>query len=473
MNPMTADQNRNKRIEEDSMGTVHVPEDAYYGAQTQRAKENFPVSGYTFTRPFLWAIGHVKKAAATVNEDLGLLDSDRAGAIQTAADELIHGDLDDHFPLDIFQTGSGTSTNMNANEVLSNRAIELRGGEIGDRSVHPNDHVNMGQSSNDVIPSSIHLSVLREWYKRLKPSLEQMQSVLERKSEEMQDVVKVGRTHLQDATPVTLGQELGGHAAQIRKSIRRIDSAADELKELPIGGTAVGTGLNTHPEFADRVCSKLQDWTGYDVRETDNHFESQGARDALVDFSGSLRTLAVGLMKIANDVRWLGSGPRCGIGEMKVPAVQPGSSIMPGKINPVLAESVTQVAAQVMGSDTTVSVAGQSGNFELNVMMPVMAYNVLESQRLLANVTTAFSEKCLEQIEPDEDRCQEMVEQSLALVTNLAPEVGYDQAAEIAKEAHKTGKTIREVALERDLLPAERLDELLDPSRMLSPDQKD
>ncbi len=453
------------------MGTVRVPADAYYGAQTQRAKDNFPVSGYEFTRPFLWAIGHVKKAAAVVNEDLGLLDSDTSDAIQTAAEELIQGDLDDHFPLDIFQTGSGTSTNMNANEVLANRAIELQGGEIGDRSVHPNDDVNMGQSSNDVIPTSIHLSVLREWYEKLKPALSEMQSVLEQKSEEMEDVVKVGRTHLQDATPVTLGQEIGGHAAQIRKSIRRLESSAEELKELPIGGTAVGTGLNTHPEFAERVCNHLEERTGYDVRETDNHFESQGARDALVEFSGSLRTLAVALMKIANDIRWLGSGPRCGIGEINVPAVQPGSSIMPGKINPVLAESVTQVAAQVIGSDTTVSVAGQSGNFELNVMMPVMAYNVLESQRMLTNVTTAFREKCLEEIEADEDRCEEMVEQSLALVTNLAPEVGYDRAAEIAKEAHKTGKTIREVALEKDLMSPERLDALLDPSQMLSPDE--
>jgi len=463
----------NERIETDSMGEIRVPADAYYGAQTQRAKENFPVSGYTFPRPFLRAIGHVKKAAAEVNEELGLVDARTASAIQRAADELIEGELDDHFPVDVFQTGSGTSTNMNTNEVLANRAIEMLGGEVGDKSVHPNDDVNRCQSSNDVIPTSIQLAVLQVWTDRLRPVLEEMEDVLREKGEAFEDIVKVGRTHLQDATPVTLGQEFSGYAAQVRRGIDRLDRAAEELKDLPLGGTAVGTGLNSHPDFAERVCARLADRTGLPVRETDNHFAAQGARDELVSFSGGLRTLAVAEMKIANDVRWLGSGPRCGIGELNVPAVQPGSSIMPGKINPVLAESVTQVAAQVIGNDQAVTVGGQSGNFELNVMKPLIAHNVLESERLLANVSDAFTSKCLEGLEPDEERCEELVEKSLALVTNLATEIGYDRAAEVAKKAHRTGKTIREVAMEEDVLPSERLEELLDPAEMVGPDERD
>ncbi len=460
------------RTETDSMGDIQVPSEAYYGAQTQRARENFPVSGYTFPRAFLWAIGHVKKAAAVVNEQLDMLEAKTASAIRQAADELIRGELDDHFPVDIFQTGSGTSTNMNTNEVLANRAIEIRGGEVGEKTIHPNDHVNRCQSSNDVIPTSIHLSVLREWNRSLRPELEKLTDVLEEKSAEMEEVVKVGRTHLQDATPVTLGQEFSGYAAQIQRGVERLQDTADELLALPLGGTAVGTGLNSHPEFAERVCDRLAEWTGYDVYETENHFASQGARDELVSFSGALRTLAVALMKIANDVRWLGSGPRCGIGELELPAVQPGSSIMPGKINPVLAESVTQVAAQVIGNDQAVVVGGQSGNFELNVMKPLIAYNVLESERLLTNVIEAFRTKCLEALEANEERCQELVEKSLALVTNLATEIGYDRAAEIAKKAHTSGKTIREVAREEEVLEPNKLDELLDPSGMLGPDQE-
>ncbi len=453
------------------MGDVEVPADRYYGAQTQRAKENFPVSGYRFRRPFLRAIGQVKKAAAVVNRELGKLSPEIAEPIQKAADELIEGELDDHFPLDIFQTGSGTSTNMNTNEVLSNRAIEIKGGEIGDRSIHPNDHVNMGQSSNDVIPSAIHIGVLQQWRNELKTSLENLADELEEKARDLSDVVKVGRTHLQDATPITLGQELRGHEGQVRDAVKRLEKAGEDLRELPLGGTAVGTGLNTHPEFASRVCEKLREWTDLNLSETDNHFAKHGARDDLVGFSGHLRTLAVALMKIGNDVRWLSSGPRCGLGEVNLPAVQPGSSIMPGKQNPVIAESLTQVSAQVIGNDTAVTVAGQSGNFELNVMMPVMAHNIMESQRLLGNVVDVFAEKCVSGMEPDRERCEELVEQSLALVTNLTTEIGYDRAAEIAKKAHRTGKTIREVALEEEVLEEEKLEELLDPRTMLSPDE--
>lgn len=452
------------------MGEVKVPEEAYFGAQTQRAIDNFPVSGYRFPRAFFKAIGLVKKAAAQVNEELGKLPSEISEPIQQAAEELSQGKFDADLPVDIFQTGSGTSTHMNVNEVIANRAIEITGGEIGDKSIHPNDHVNMGQSSNDVIPTSVHLSVLDLWHNELEPHLQRMEEVLDEKQEEFQDVVKIGRTHLQDATPVTLGQEFSGYRTQVSKAIDRLDRSAEDLTELALGGTAVGTGLNTHPEFAERVCGKLREWVDLPLKEAPNHFEAQAGRDALVEFSGSLKTVAVSMMKIGNDLRWLSSGPRCGIGEMKLPAVQPGSSIMPGKVNPVLPESITQVAAQIIGNDSTVSVAGQSGNFELNVMIPVIAYNVLESIRLLSGCVNVLTEKCLKGIEANEEQCEEYVRQSLALCTSLATEIGYDQAAEIAKEAYKSGKTVRQVAEEQEVLPSEQLDELLDPETMLEPD---
>lgn len=463
--------NENYRIETDSMGEVQVPENAYYGAQTQRAIDNFPISNYRFPRPFFKAIGLVKKAAAKANVDLGRLRPEVAEPIQKASQELSDGKFDDDLPVDIFQTGSGTSTNMNVNEVISNRAIEMTGGSIGDKSIHPNDHVNMGQSSNDVIPTSVHLSVLDQWKNNLKPVLEQMASVLKDKEEEFEDVIKIGRTHLQDATPVTLGQEFSGYRRQIELAITRLDRSAEDLSDVAIGGTAVGTGLNTHSEFPERVCTYLEEWLDLPVRETPNHFEAQASRDALVEFSGSLKTLAVSLMKIGNDLRWLSSGPRCGIGEISLPAVQPGSSIMPGKINPVLPESITQVAAQVIGNDAAITVGGQSGNFELNVMIPLMTYNTLESLRLLSNGVEALTDKCLTGIEANEDRCKDFVEQSLALCTSLATEIGYDRAAEIAKKAYRTGKTVREVAKEENVVSPEHLDEILDPESMLGPEE--
>lgn len=462
--------NQEFRIETDSMGEMKVPASAYYGAQTARAVENFPISGIRFSRLFIRALGMIKFAAAEINMELGLLDPKVADAILKSAREVIDGKLDEQFVLDIFQTGSGTSTNMNTNEVIANRANEILGGKIGDRKpVHPNDHVNMGQSSNDVIPTAIHVSALETIEKHLLPSLKNLHEALADKAKEFDQIVKIGRTHLQDATPIRLGQEFSGYASQIHHGIRKIESAKDHLSELALGGTAVGTGINSHPELGSRVAKKLDEMTGISFKEAENHFEAQGSKDAAAGVSGALKTLAVSLMKIANDIRWLGSGPRCGVGEILVPPVQPGSSIMPGKVNPVIAESVCQVAAQVIGNDLTITIAAQSGNFELNVMMPVIAHNLLQSIVLLSNVSQVFTEKCIAGIKADKNRCEGMIEKSLAMCTVLAPIIGYDAAAKLAKEAYEKGKTVREVALEKKILPEDELSRVLDPLSMTEP----
>ncbi len=457
---------RGYRTERDSMGEVRVPQEALYGAQTQRAVENFPISGLRFPRRFIQALGAIKLEAAVVNCELGLLDERIKDAIVRAAEEVVEGKLDEHFVVDVFQTGSGTSTNMNANEVIANRAIQLLGGEVGSRDpVHPNDHVNKGQSSNDVIPTAIHLSVLISFKEDLFPALEGMRRALEEKAREFDGVIKTGRTHLQDATPIRLGQEFTGYAGQVERGLRRLEKAAEDLSEVALGGTAVGTGVNTHPEFARRVCERLSRRFGVEIRETDNHFQAQSAMDAAVFASGALRTVAVSIMKISNDIRWMGSGPRAGIGELALPEVQPGSSIMPGKVNPVIAESACQVCAQVMGNDVAVTIGGQSGNFELNVMLPLIAYNLLQSTSLLAATAKNLTERCITGLKAT-GRGPELVEQGLMLATALAPVIGYDAAAEISKEAYRTGRTIREVAREKTDLSEEELDRLLDARKM-------
>ena len=452
------------------MGEVAVPADAFYGAQTQRAVENFPISNLRFPREFIRAVGLVKLAAARANMDLGLLDKSIGNAIVSAARETADGKLDRHFVLDIFQTGSGTSTNMNANEVIRNRAIQMLGGNVGDKKpVHPNDHVNMGQSSNDVIPTAMHVAVLDSIEHRLIPALRKLQKALNLKAAEFDSVVKIGRTHLQDATPVRLGQEFGGYARQVRLGISRLEKLRETLGELPLGGTAVGTGINTHPKFAARAIHHLSKLTGLNLREAGDHFEAQSAKDSIVEASGTLKTIAVSLTKIASDIRLLASGPRCGIGEITLPETQPGSSIMPGKVNPVIAESVLMAAAQVIGNDLTITIGGQAGILELNVMMPVMAHNILESIRLLAASATNLSERCILGIQANKERCNELVEKSLAMCTALAPEIGYDAAASIAEEAYKTGQTVRQIATAKKILPAKRLREILDPLRMTKP----
>jgi len=459
---------RPTRTERDSMGPMEVPAEAYYGASTQRAVLNFPVSGLRFNRGFIRVLGLIKMAAAAVNAELGLLDPKLAQAIRRAAREVADGKLDDQFVVDIFQTGSGTSTNMNANEVIANRAAEILGGERGSKLVHPNDHVNLGQSSNDVIPTAIHLAALEGIEGRLVPALQGLQAALEAKSKELWGVVKTGRTHLQDATPIRMGQEFAGYAGQAERAVRRLRRAQDELSEVALGGTAVGTGVNTHAEFASRVCELLSSELGVPARETDNHFQAQNTLDAVLAASGSLRGAAVSLMKIANDIRWLGSGPRAGLGELALPEVQPGSSIMPGKVNPVIAESLIQAAAQVIGNDTAVSVAAQGGYFELNTMMPVAARNLLESIDLLAAAAANFGEQCLKGLAATA-RGPQMVERGLAIATALAPVIGYDAAAAIAKEAAASGRTIREVAREKTELSGEDLDRILDPAAMTEP----
>ncbi len=451
------------------MGELDVPADAYYGANTMRAVLNFPISNLRFPRTFIRALGHIKLAAAQVNAELGLLDRKLADAIVQAAREVAEGKFDDQFVVDIFQTGSGTSTNMNANEVISNRAIEVLGGVRGSRKpVHPNDHVNLGQSSNDVIPTAIHIAALIGIRDDLVPAVDRLRHELQRKAEEFLPVIKTGRTHLQDATPIRLGQEFQGYVGQLDRAIKRLHHAQEELSEVALGGTAVGTGINTHPEFARRVCQKLSEALGVTIRETDNHFQAQSTLDNIVEASGVLKTIAVSLMKISNDIRWLGSGPRAGIGGIELPAVQPGSSIMPGKVNPVIPESVCQVAAQVIGNDTTIAVAGQSGNFEINVMMPVAAYNLLQSIDLLAKSCANLAVQCISGLKAT-TRGPEMVEKGLAIATALVPHIGYDAAAAIAKESQATGKTVKEIALKRTKLSAEELDRVLDPSVMTQP----
>jgi len=457
------------RIEKDSLGEMKVPADALWGAQTQRAVENFPISDLRFPRRFIAALGMVKKAAAETNMELGLLDPEIGKAVVAAADEVIAGDLDRHFVLDIFQTGSGTSTNMNANEVIANRANQLLGGDIGSKKVHPNDHINIGQSSNDVIPTAMQVAACVALQDDLLPGLAVLRTSLAEKAEEYDHIVKSGRTHLMDATPIRLGQVFGGFAAQIALGMRRVKEGLNDLAELPLGGTAVGTGINTHPEFAERAVERLSTMTGISFRVAENHFERQATRDTVVYAHGALNTIAVSITKIANDLRLLASGPRAGLNEITLPAVQPGSSIMPGKVNPVIPEAVTMAAAQVMGNHTTITMGGLGSHFELNVMMPIMAYALLQSSDLLTNSSKVFAEKCVDGIVVNEDRIRELLEGNLMLATALAPAIGYDEAASIANEAFDKGKTAREVAQERGILSDEELDKLLDPRPMTEP----
>jgi fumarate hydratase class II len=465
---MTTETTPETRIERDSMGEMAVPASAYYGASTMRAVLNFPISNLRQGRAFIKALGQIKQAAARVNRELGLLEPAVAEAIDRAAQEVVDGALDDHFVLDVFQTGSGTSTNMNANEVIANRASELLGGGRGARRVHPNDHVNLGQSSNDVIPTAMHLAALTEIEHGLIPALQILEHDLRAKSDEFWDVIKTGRTHLQDATPIRLGQEFLGFAGQVERGIRRLRAAEDDLSEVALGGTAVGTGVNTHPEFAARVCALLAQMNGVPLHETENHFQAQSTIDSAVAASGALRVVAISLMKIANDIRWMGSGPRAGLGELTLPEVQPGSSIMPGKVNPVIAESVIQVGAQVLGNDLAIATAGQWGNFELNTMLPVAAYNMLQTIELLAASAENFAVQLVRGLKATE-RGPNMVERGLMIGTALAPLVGYEAAAAIAKEAAKSGRTIREVAREQTSLSEDDLVRVLDPVAMTQP----
>ncbi|MBI4612099.1 MAG: class II fumarate hydratase [Planctomycetes bacterium] len=458
------------RIETDSMGEIRVPAGRYYGAQTQRAFENFPVSGLRFPRRFLYALGVIKQAAAKANLELQLLDPKLADAICRAAEEVIQGKWDADFVLDIFQTGSGTSTNMNANEVISNRAIEILGGAVGSKKpVHPNDHVNMSQSSNDVIPTAIHVAAATAIHEDLLPALRQLHRALDKKATQFKDVVKIGRTHLQDAVPITLGQEFSGYASQVAHGTLRVSRVLPELEELALGGTAVGTGINTHPEFSARAVAAIAAKTGLGFRQAPSFFEALAARDAAVSASGALKTVAVSLMKIANDLRLLGSGPRSGLGEIHLPELQPGSSIMPGKVNPVIPEMVCMVAAQVMGNDVTIGIGGQSGLLELNVMKPVIANALLQSIQILSRAAILLDEKCVRGLEANAGRCRDLIEGSLAMVTALAPKIGYDAAAKIAKDSSQTGRTVRELAGEKKLLPEAELEKILDPMSMTQP----
>ncbi len=456
------------RIERDSMGEMQVPTDALYGASTMRAVLNFPISDLRFPRQFIRALGLVKLAAAQTNMDLGALDRTIGDAIVQAAQEVTDGKHDDHFVLDIFQTGSGTSTNTNANEVIANRASQILGGDLGSRLVHPNDNVNLGQSSNDVIPTTIHLAALLGLKEDLVPALETLQSALQAKADEFWPIIKTGRTHLQDATPVRLGQEFSGYAGQSGYSVARVRRAQEALAEVALGGTAVGTGVNTHPEFSQRTCARLAEMTGVSIRETSNHFQAQSALDGIVEASGQLKTIAISLHKIANDIRFLGCGPRAGLGEINVPEVQPGSSIMPGKVNPVISESVIQVAAHVVGNDAAVALAGAGGYFELNTMMPLAAYNLLQSVSLLAASASNFADQCVVGITAT-GTGPAMVEKGLMLGTALAPSIGYDAAAGIAKKAAETGMTIREIARSDTSLSEAELDALLNPEEMTKP----
>ena len=457
------------RTERDTMGEMEVPAEAYYGASTQRAVINFPVSGLRLPRRFLRAMGMIKRASAEVNRELGLLDPALADAIARAAREVEDGTLDAHFPLDVFQTGSGTSTNMNANEVIANRAAEIMGAGRGARGkVHPNDHVNLGQSSNDVIPTALHLSALFAIDDALLPAVVLLRGELAAKAKAFWEVIKTGRTHLQDATPIRMGQVFRGYEGQMDKAAARLEHARKELALLPLGGTAVGTGVNTHPEFARRVIAKIAHETGSALAETDNHFQAQATIDAVVEASGSIRTVAVSLIKIANDVRLLGSGPRCGIGELALPEVQPGSSIMPGKVNPVIAESLIQAASQAIAADVAVLQAGQWSFFELNTMLPFAAHNLVSGIEILGAATRNFAERCVRGIEAT-GRGPELVERGLAICTGLVPYIGYDASAAIAKQAAKTGRTVREIARETTSLTSEQLDAALDPFKMTEP----
>lgn len=475
------------RIEKDSMGEMPVPADVLYGASTQRAVLNFPISGRPVPAEVIFAFARLKAAAARSNQKLGKLEDAKAEAIVEACDQILsglsnRGGIARHFPVDIFQTGSGTSTNMNTNEVVSNLVCLKHGAPVGsskdssylehDYAVHPNDHVNMGQSSNDTFPTAMHIAAAVEIKDTLLPAVRTLAGALDEKAKAWDDIVKIGRTHLQDATPIRLGQEFSGYASQMHHAADRLERALTTLGELPIGGTAVGTGINTHPDFSRLVCEQLTASTGVQFREADNHFEAQHAKDGFVEVSGLLKTIAVSLSKIANDIRWLGSGPRCGIGELKLPAVQPGSSIMPGKVNPVICEAVVMAACQVIGNDTAVTTGGLGGVgslLDLNVAMPMMAANVLDSIQLLSGSCNTLNQKLIQELEPDEDRCAELIEGSLAMCTSLVPVIGYDASAKLAYQAYAEGKTVRELALEQGLLDADRLNELLDPRSMTEP----
>ena len=458
------------RKEKDSMGDMQIPDDAYYGAQTQRAVENFPISGITISKSMIQALGKIKRSAAIVNHELGLLDDDRKIAIVQASDEIIEGKFDSQFPVDIYQTGSGTSSNMNCNEILSNRASEIMGGKIGAKDpVHPNDHVNLGQSSNDVIPTAIHIASNTMLEEELIPALQNLANELDKKATAFSDIVKIGRTHLQDATPITLGQEFSGYAQMVKNGIKRVQNAQGFLSELALGGTAVGTGINTKAQFGTHMAKEITRFTGITFVEASNHFEAQGAQDAAVETSGALKTVAVSLSKIANDIRWLGSGPRAGLGELILPAVQPGSSIMPGKTNPVICEAMIQACAQVIGNDLAITIGGQGGVFELNLMLPLIAHNLTNSITILSNGTIVFTEKLIIGLKANKEKCAGYIEGSLAMCTSLAPVIGYDKAADIAYKAYNSGKTVREIAIEENVLDKDKLNELLDPLSMTIP----
>ena len=458
------------RTETDSMGTLEVPADRYWGAQTQRALQNFKIGDERLPRAAIWALGTIKQAVAGVNADLGLLDAKLAETIRAAAQEVVDGTLDDHFPLRIWQTGSGTQTNMNVNEVIANRAIEMLGGEMGSKHpIHPNDHVNKSQSTNDVFPTSIHLAMVKQIQTHLLPRLTALQSAFAEKVSEFAEIVKIGRTHLMDATPLTLGQEFSAYTQQLTASEQRITATLPHLCELPIGGTAVGTGLNTHPDYTAKVVARLSEVTGYELQRAPNAFEALACRDAVVSASGALKTLAVALFKIANDIRWLASGPRCGLGELRLPEMEPGSSIMPGKVNPTQCEAVTMVCAQVIGNDATLAFAGANGALQLNVFMPVMAYNALQSIQLLGDACESFRINCVEGIVPNTEAIGRHLSESLMLVTALTPHIGYDKAAKVAQYAHEQGCTLRDAAIATEVLTGEAFDELVVPGDMTRP----
>jgi fumarate hydratase class II len=458
------------RVETDSFGPIDVDSSAYWGAQTQRSLQNFKIGGERFPRPLIRALGIIKHASATVNQELGKLDAQRADAIREAAQEVIDGKLDDHFPLVVWQTGSGTQTNMNANEVISNRAIEILGGTLGSKDpIHPNDHVNMSQSSNDVFPGAMAVATAEQVVHHLLPNLRYLRDALQAKSEEFDSIVKIGRTHLMDATPLTLGQEFSGYVQQVTYGIARVEGVLPRLYELALGGTAVGTGLNTHPEYATRVAAEISRLTGLPFVTAPNKFESLAAHDAQVELSGQLKTVAASLMKIANDIRLLGSGPRAGIAELMLPENEPGSSIMPGKVNPTQSEALTMVCAQVMGNDVAVNIGGATGHFELNVFKPVIVYNTLQSLRLLGDAARSFSDNMVAGIQPNMARIQELMQSSLMLVTALSPHIGYDRAAKVAHQAHHEGTTLKEAALALGFVTSEQFDEWVRPEDMIHP----
>lgn len=458
------------RIETDSMGEIKVPTDKYYGAQTARSLMNFKIGGERFPAELIRALGIVKKAAAIVNNELGSLPDDKKDLILKAADEVISGKLNDHFPLVVWQTGSGTQTNMNVNEVISNRAIEMVGGVMGSKKpIHPNDDVNKAQSTNDAFPTAIHVAAVEEIHRRLIPMLTKLRDALDAKAKEFKAIIKIGRTHLMDATPLTLGNEFSGYAQQLTNGLSRISDSLKRLSEIPLGGTAVGTGLNAHVDYAVKVASKISELTGKQFQTAPNKYEAMAGKDALVEMSGVLKTIAASLLKISNDIRWLGSGPRCGIGEISLPENEPGSSIMPGKVNPTQSEAMTMVCAQVFGNDVTINFAGASGNFELNVFMPVIAFNILQSIKLLADACESFTDNCVVGITANEQNIKKHLENSLMLVTALNPVIGYDNAAKVAKKAHKENKTLKEAAVELGLLTAEKFDEVVRPEKMIGP----